>query len=132
MKGNISKPPCTKGKAEQTDNNEIEDSADTEKDNAATSEAMLREVVSNQMTIEDNLDETTDEEMLTEISANMTKELLDLFGTEMEEEEEEDANNAGAEINLEERAAAATEGGAIKRKRLLPPWMSLGDSNAKV
>ena len=132
MKGNISKPPCTKGKAEQTDNNEIEDSADTEKDNAATSEAMLREVVSNQMTIEDNLDETNDEEMLTEISANMTKELLDLFGTEMEEEEEEDANNAGAEINLEERAAAATEGSAIKRKRLLPPWMSLGDSNTKV
>ena len=130
MKGNISKPPCTKGKAEQTDNNEIEDSADTEKDNAATSEAMLREVVSNQMTIEDNLDETTDEEMLTEISANMTKELLDLFGTEMEEDA--NANNTGPEINLEERAAAATEGSAIKRKRLLPPWMSLGDSNAKV
>ena len=134
MKGNISKPPCTKGKAEQTNNNEIEDSADKEKDNATTSEAMLREVVSDQMTIEDNLDETTSEEMLTEISAKMTKELLDLFGTEEEEEEEEEenANNTGPEINLEERAAAATEGGAIKRKRLLPPWMSLGDSNAKV
>ena len=82
--------------------------------NAPTSEAMLREVMSNQMTIEYNLDETTDEEMLTEISAKMTKELLDLFGTEMEEEEE-NTNNTRPEINLEEKAAAA-----IKRKRLLP------------
>ena len=31
-----------------------------------------------------------------------------------EKEEEEDANDASAEINLEERAAAATEGGAIE------------------
>ena len=94
--------------------------------NAPTSEAMLREVMSNQMTIEYNLDETTDEEMLTEISAKMTKELLDLFGTEMEEEEE-NTNNTRPEINLEEKAAAA-----IKRKRLLPTWMLLDDSIKKV
>ena len=43
--------------------------------NATTSEEMLKEVVSDQMIIEDNLDETTDEEMLTEISAKMTKEM---------------------------------------------------------
>ena len=94
---------------------------------ATTSEAMLREVVSDQMIIEDNLDETTDEEMLSEISAKMTKELLDLFGTEMEEEEEENANNTRPEINLEEKAAAA-----IKRKRLLPTWMLLDDSIKEV
>ena len=58
--------------------------------NATTSEEMLKEVVSDQMTIEDNLDEATDEEMLTEISAKMTKELLDLFGTEEKEEKEEE------------------------------------------
>ena len=96
--------------------------------NATTSEEMLKEVVSDQMIIEDNLDEATDEEMLTEISAKMTKELLDLFGTEKkEEEEEENANNTGPEINLEEKAAAA-----IKRKRLLPTWMLLDDSIKKV
>ena len=96
--------------------------------NATSSEEMLKEVVSDQMIIEDNLDETTDEEMLTEISAKMTKELLDLFGTEKkEEEEEENANNTGPEINLEERAAAA-----IKRKRSLPTWMLLDDSIKKV
>ena len=94
--------------------------------NATTSEEMLKEVVSDQMIIEDNLDETTDEEMLTEISAKMTKELLDLFGTEMEEEEE-NTNNTRPEINLEEKAAAA-----IKRKRLLPTWMLLDDSIKKV
>ena len=92
--------------------------------NVTTSEEILREVVSDQMIIEDNLDE----EMLTEISAKMTKELLNLFGTEEEEEEdEENTNNAGANINLEERAAAA-----IKRKRLLPTWMHLDDSIKKV
>ena len=91
-----------------------------------TSEEILREVVSDQMIIEDNLDETTDEEMLTEISAKMTKELLDLFGTEMEEEEG-NTNNTRPEINLEEKAAAA-----IKRKRLLPTWMLLDDSIKKV
>ena len=94
--------------------------------NATSSEEMLKEVVSDQMIIEDNLDEATDEEMLTEISAKMTKELLDLFGTEMEEEEE-NTNNTRPEINLEEKAAAA-----IKRKRLLPTWMLLDDSIKKV
>ena len=72
--------------------------------NATTSEKILREVVSDQMIIEDNLDETTDEEMLTEISAKMTKELLDLFGTEEKEEEEEkeeNSNNTDPEINLQ-------------------------------
>ena len=98
--------------------------------NPTTTEEMLKEVVSDQMIIEDNLDETTDEEMLTEISAKMTKELLDLYGTEEKEEEEkeeENANNTGPEINLEERAAAA-----IKRKRSLPTWMLLDDSIKKV
>ena len=77
---------------------------------------------------------STSEEMLKEISENMTVELLNLFGSEESEQK----------TNLEEATAvfenaregdgnfnAVVENLKIGKKRLLPLWMRVGDSDPK-
>ena len=79
-------------------------------------------------------DNSTSEEILNEISDNMTMELLNLFGSEEDQINPEDTTSAVLENREDgsERETIVVENPKKRgKKRLLPLWMRVGDSDPK-